>query len=520
MVARGQRPLEPGEEAHEERVGLKLGRIARQHEPDARARASVRARACALGRQPSSSAARRIRARVASPTPGRSLTANETAAAETPARRATSVIVGRRRGVGEDMGGSIGVSSAEPELKRFSDGREMKMGAKRAVVRGDRAGGAGGRAGAGGGRAVGDPAAGGPPRGRGGDARAGARVPGRAVLRQRLAHDRRDGRHRHAAAEAARLGLVRGRRRVGRAGDEVHERLGLQRATSCPPTGGLRAAAHRRRARRLPRRAARAHADEPRPAQADGHRHGRRALRADDAVPVGLRPAPVPERERQRARHAARSTRGTLVFRDTGRLPGEDARPLLHGDRRLGPARRGRRDRARVTTGRSAPGRVCAADQTPAPMPRECDDGPFGRGTGGQLRYRVEVEAASGTETLWIAVAGSENSPGEARARVRAADPQPERLLAGKGASREALGALLARRPARRPAAAGVDRVGQAEPRRPHAGGRPTSTCAGPTRAGSGRPRARSRGCAGSAPASRTTRGCSPSTASTPRTRA
>ena len=67
--------------------------------PIARARASVSARAVALGRQPSSWAAARIRARVSGATPGRSLTAKETAAGETPARRATSAIVGRLREV-------------------------------------------------------------------------------------------------------------------------------------------------------------------------------------------------------------------------------------------------------------------------------------------------------------------------------------------------------------------------------------------------------------------------------------
>ena len=69
------------------------------------ARAAARSRApaprsapapMALGRQPSSSAASRIRRRVDSATPGRSLTANDTAADETPARAATSSIVGRR----------------------------------------------------------------------------------------------------------------------------------------------------------------------------------------------------------------------------------------------------------------------------------------------------------------------------------------------------------------------------------------------------------------------------------------
>ena len=66
--------------------------------PTAPARAEVSARAGALGRQPSSPAAARIRRRVSSPTPARPLTAKDTAAIDTPARRATSAIVGRAGG--------------------------------------------------------------------------------------------------------------------------------------------------------------------------------------------------------------------------------------------------------------------------------------------------------------------------------------------------------------------------------------------------------------------------------------
>ena len=54
-------------------------------------------RAEALGSQPSSSATPRIRSRVSSATPGRPLSANDTAAVDTPAWRATSTIVGPRR---------------------------------------------------------------------------------------------------------------------------------------------------------------------------------------------------------------------------------------------------------------------------------------------------------------------------------------------------------------------------------------------------------------------------------------
>ena len=57
-------------------------------------------------------------------------------------------------------------------------------------------------------------------------------------------------------------------------------------------------------------------------------------------------------------------------------------------------------------------------------MPRECDDGPFGRGTGGQLRYEVRLKRDRAT-TLWIAVAGSENSVGEAEREFRRLTDDP-----------------------------------------------------------------------------------------------
>ncbi len=64
--------------------------------PTAPERSPDRARAALLGCQPSSSATRRIRARVSRETPGRSLSAKETALSDTPARRAMSLMVGLR----------------------------------------------------------------------------------------------------------------------------------------------------------------------------------------------------------------------------------------------------------------------------------------------------------------------------------------------------------------------------------------------------------------------------------------
>ena len=127
----------------------------------------------------------------------------------------------------------------------------------------------------------------------------------------------------------------------------------------------------------------------------------------------------------------------TLEFRDTGELPLEGSEhtytALVGSDRE--PAR------GRTGPGFYGPygaGRRCAADQQPAPMPKECDDGPFGNGTGGRLRYRVRIRGGSST-TVWIAVAGSENSAREARNEYRRLIADPEGLLRAKTASREAL---------------------------------------------------------------------------------
>ena len=135
---------------------------------------------------------------------------------------------------------------------------------------------------------------------------------------------------------------------------------------------------------------------------------------------------------------AAVDRRGGLAFRDTGRLPGEpadhDYTALVSSDRTPAGAETGRGH-----YGPFGAGRRCTAEQTPAPMPRECDDGPFGRGAGGQLRYAVKLKGGRST-TVWIAVAGSENSVSEARGELARLLDDPGRQLERKRAAREALG--------------------------------------------------------------------------------
>ena len=232
-------------------------------------RASVSARAdCATGASRAPRAAARIRSRVSGATPGRSLTANETAAGETPARRATSAMVGRRRRVRVvdrvlRQRYPQAVSCVRGLLKRFREqGRKRMRGSSAAVLAGAlrrccRAGRTGGATSC-------RPATG---------CRTGARSPrargptrsgfedGR-LLRQRLAHHRRDGRRLDAAAEAARRRLVRRRRPVGRPGDAVHQRPGLHPLRPAAH-GGAAAAAAPTSCPTAARRAVRARADQP-----------------------------------------------------------------------------------------------------------------------------------------------------------------------------------------------------------------------------------------------------------------
>jgi hypothetical protein len=77
---------------------------------------------------------------------------------------------------------------------------------------------------------------------------------------------------------------------------------------------------------------------------------------------------------------------------------------------------------------------VCSAQE----MPSACDDGPFGKGTGGELRYQVTVPAR-GSKTLWIAAAGSDKGLADARSELAGALKDPAGALADKIAARDKL---------------------------------------------------------------------------------
>ena len=128
----------------------------------------------------------------------------------------------------------------------------------------------------------------------------------------------------------------------------------------------------------------------------------------------------------------------SLVFREQGKLPHPNAQEhdwaaLVGSDRRpaggeTGPGHRGDQGDAQ-----------CAATDGTSP-PSACDDGPFGKGQGGQLRYDVRVKGHDST-TVWIAVAGSDKGLGSARDELAAALKDPDRALARKREAREKLAA-------------------------------------------------------------------------------
>jgi hypothetical protein len=128
---------------------------------------------------------------------------------------------------------------------------------------------------------------------------------------------------------------------------------------------------------------------------------------------------------------------GALVFRDRGRLnhpnaPQHDYAALVASDMEPVAGETG----ASPNEYRGPQGsNVCAAQEPPS----ACDDGPFGKGEGGQLRYRVTVRGGS-SKTLWIAVAGSDEGLGDARRELAAALRDPEDELEDKVEDRERWG--------------------------------------------------------------------------------
>ncbi len=125
-----------------------------------------------------------------------------------------------------------------------------------------------------------------------------------------------------------------------------------------------------------------------------------------------------------------------LVFRDTGTPPvagaprhdwaalvGSSLTPSGH---QLGAGMRGPQD----------PAVVCPATD---PTPPRCDDGPYGKGTGGQLRY--DLDLSRGDRTVWFAVAGSDQGLTAGYAELARALRDPAKAWADKASARAAVAA-------------------------------------------------------------------------------
>ncbi|WP_433306125.1 hypothetical protein ACQP2F_19955 [Actinoplanes sp. CA-030573] len=112
-----------------------------------------------------------------------------------------------------------------------------------------------------------------------------------------------------------------------------------------------------------------------------------------------------------------------LVFRDRDGQGGHDwaalvGSALTPSGHALGPGMRGPQ------------GDVICGDPTPA----VCDDGPYGKGTGGRLTYEVQ-----GGRTVWFAVAGSDQGLASARTEMSRVLRDPRRALSAKMAARRAV---------------------------------------------------------------------------------
>jgi hypothetical protein len=126
-----------------------------------------------------------------------------------------------------------------------------------------------------------------------------------------------------------------------------------------------------------------------------------------------------------------------LQFTDDGALPGA---PEHHYSALVAANQDPTSGEAAATLGNyrgPQPGHACAADDSTSP-PSACDDGPFGKGTGGELRYQVTVPAGA-TKTLWVAVAGSDKGLAAAQSELAGALQDPAGALAAKVASRDKL---------------------------------------------------------------------------------
>jgi hypothetical protein len=127
-----------------------------------------------------------------------------------------------------------------------------------------------------------------------------------------------------------------------------------------------------------------------------------------------------------------------LVFTDDGALPGA---PEHHYAALVGTALTPDSGAIGDQFWGPQPGHRCTGTEPGAPAepkPSQCDDGPFGRGTGGELTYTLSLPAG-GSKTVWLAVAGADGGLAPARQELTRLLQDPAAQLAAKVASRQRL---------------------------------------------------------------------------------
>jgi hypothetical protein len=127
-----------------------------------------------------------------------------------------------------------------------------------------------------------------------------------------------------------------------------------------------------------------------------------------------------------------------LVFTDDGALPGA---PVHHYAALVGMSMTPDSGTIGSQFWGPQPGHQCTGTEPGAPAdpkPSACDDGPFGKGTGGELTYALSLPAG-GSKTVWLGVAGSDQGLAPAEQELSQVLQDPAGHLADKVAYRNQL---------------------------------------------------------------------------------
>ena len=131
----------------------------------------------------------------------------------------------------------------------------------------------------------------------------------------------------------------------------------------------------------------------------------------------------------------------SLEFTDDGALPGA---PVHHYAALVGTSMKPDTGVVGDQFWGPQPGHRCTGTEPGAPAepkPSSCDDGPFGKGTGGELTYTLTLPAG-GSKTVWVGVAGSDDGLASAQQELSRTLDDPAGQLAAKTASRGRLAGM------------------------------------------------------------------------------